>query len=326
MTWMDRQDEQVNILLAGRVHELETALENRSLQEMELLKAELLATVSHELRSPLASIKGYAATLLRHERRISREERHEFLVAIAAASDRLERSIDRLLEMSQFETGTMSIERSPVDVVRLAHEAITATEQQTSTQFPGHFTFHLRLKDAAGLPTQEEPLIMADPRRLREVLDNLLENAINYSPEGGVIDVVVQPVQALLPAGNAFNRERKAEALPRSDDAHIERTDVQPAGHKLRQMVEVCVCDYGLGIPAEHLERIFDRFHRVDTRLTREVNGLGLGLTICKHIVELHDGLIWAESCPSGGSALHVRLPVDGEEKRLTPLVPARGS
>ena len=299
---------------------------NRSLQEMELLKAELLATVSHELRSPLASIKGYAATLLRHERRISREERHEFLVAIAAASDRLERIIDRLLEMSQLETGTLSIECSPVDVVRLAHEAITAAERQTSTQFPGHFTFHLRLKDAAGVPSQEEPLIMADPRRLREVLDNLLENAINYSPEGGVIDVVVRPIQALLPAGKASNRERKAETLPQSDDAHIERPDVQLDGQKLRQLVEICVCDYGLGIPAEHLDRIFDRFHRVDTRLTREVNGLGLGLTICKHIVELHDGLIWAESCPAGGSAFHVRLPVDGEEKSLTPLVPARGS
>ncbi len=316
----------VNILLAGRIHELETALENRSLQEMELLKAELLATVSHELRSPLASIKGYAATLLRHERRISREERHEFLVAIAAASDRLERIIDRLLEMLQLETGTMSIERSPVDVVYLAHEAITVAEQQASTQFPSHFTFHLRLKDAAGVPTQEKPLIMADPRRLREVLDNLLENAINYSPEGGVIDVVVQPIQALLPAGQASNRERKAEALPQSDDAHIERPDVQPDGQKLRQLVEICICDYGLGIPSEHLDRIFDRFHRVDTRLTREVNGLGLGLTICKHIVELHDGVIWAESCQAGGSAFHVLLPVDGEEKSLTPLVPARGS
>jgi signal transduction histidine kinase len=314
-----------NILLAGRIHELETALENRSLQEMELLKAELLATVSHELRSPLASIKGYAATLLRHERRISREERHEFLVAIAAASDRLERIIDRLLEMSQLESGTMSVERSPVDVVRLAHEAITVAEQQTSTLFPGLFTFHLHLKDVAGLPTQEEPLIMADPRRLREVLDNLLENAINYSPDGGVIDVVVRPVQALLPAGKASNRERKAEALPESDGTHIERPDVQPDGHKLRQLVEICVCDYGMGIPPEHLDRIFDRFHRVDTRLTREVNGLGLGLTICKHIVELHDGLIWAESCPAGGSAFHVRLPVDGEEKSVTPLVPARG-
>jgi signal transduction histidine kinase len=316
----------VNMLLAVRVHELETALENRSLREMELLKAELLATVSHELRSPLASIKGYAATLLRHERRISREERHEFLIAIATASDRLERIIDRLLEMSQLETGTMSIERSPVDVVRLAQEAIAAAEQQTSTQLRGQFTFHLRLKDAAGVPAQEKPLIMADPRRLREVLDNLLENAVNYSPEGGVIDVVVQPIQALLPAGKASKRERKAEAFPQSDDAHFERPDVQPDGQKLRQLVEICVCDYGLGIPAEHLDRIFDRFHRVDTRLTREQSGLGLGLTICKHIVELHDGVIWAESCPAGGSSFHVRLPVDGEEKRLTPLVPVGGS
>src|SRR5437016_3160444 len=218
--------------------QLETVEQNRSLEAMELLKAELLATVSHELRSPLTSIKGYAATLLRHESRISREERHEFLVAIAAASDRLERIIDRLLEISQLETGTMSIERSPVDVVRLAHEAIIAAEQQASTQLPGHFSFHLRLKDAEGVPTQREPLIMADPRRLREVLDHLLENAMNYSPEGGVIDVVVYPVQVLLPQGSALTR-----------------------------MVEVCVCDYGLGIPPEHLERIFDRFHRVDTRL-----------------------------------------------------------
>ena len=239
----------VNLLLTGRVHELETVLENRSLQEMELLKAELLATVSHELRSPLASIKGYAATLLRHERRISREERHEFLVAIAEASDRLERLIDRLLEVSQLETGTVSIERSPVDVVRLAQEAITVAEQRTSTQFPGHFTFHLRLKDAAGVPTQEKPLIMADPRRLREVLDHLLENAIHYSPEGGVIDVVVQPVQALLPAAKDSKRERKAEALPQSDDAHIERPDGQPDGQKQRQLLEICVCDMGWAFP-----------------------------------------------------------------------------
>src|SRR6266566_9277527 len=120
----------VNILLAGRVHELETALENRSLQEMELLKAELLATVSHELRSPLASIKGYAATLLRHERRISREERHEFLVAIAAASDRLAAVIDHLFEMSQLETGAIHIELTVVNLAYLVREAITALEQR----------------------------------------------------------------------------------------------------------------------------------------------------------------------------------------------------
>jgi signal transduction histidine kinase len=76
-------------------------------------------------------------------------------------------------------------------------------------------------------------------------------------------------------------------------------------------MLEMCVTDSGQGIPVEHLERIFDRFHRVDTRLTREVNGLGLGLAICKRIVELHNGVIWAENKPHGrGSAFYVRLPM----------------
>ncbi len=76
-------------------------------------------------------------------------------------------------------------------------------------------------------------------------------------------------------------------------------------------MVEICVCDNGIGIPAAHLERIFDRFHRVDTSLTREVNGIGLGLAICKRIVELHGGMIWAESEIGRGSKFHVWLPMD---------------
>src|SRR5262249_31704194 len=119
-----------SMLLAERVQELEASTDRKALREMELLKAELLATVSHELRSPLASIKGYAATLLRHERRISREERHEFLVAINDASSRLEVVVNRLLEMSQLETGTISIERTTVDLVHLVREAITAVEQR----------------------------------------------------------------------------------------------------------------------------------------------------------------------------------------------------
>ena len=174
-------------------------------------------TVSHELRSPLASIKGYAAALLRHERRPARTERHQFLLAMTEASDRLDRSIERLLEMAQLETGALLIERSPVNVALLAQEAITAAEQ------------------------------------------GLAEQA---------------------------------------------------AGHSHPHMLELCVSDTGMGIPAGHLERIFEQFYRVDLRLTREVNGLGLGLAICKRIIELHEGTIWAESALQHGSTLHVLLPI----------------
>jgi signal transduction histidine kinase len=290
----------VTLLLVERMHELEAARMRDSLREMELLKAELLGTVSHELRSPLASIKGYAATLLRHERRISREERHQFLLAINEASDRLEVLIERLLEMSQLETGEVIIQRSPMDLAHLATEAITAIDERIAGQLLGRFVFMLSLEHADGTPAPGVPLILADQRRLREVLDNLLENAVKYSPGGGVIEVILRPVTHL---------QTSQGGLPslNQNDAPGQQSMPIP-----QRMLELLVCDPGMGIPVDHLERIFDRFHRVDTRLTREVNGLGLGLAICKRIVELHHGLIWAENRSNGkGSVFHVRLPLD---------------
>ena len=265
---------------------------------MDLLEAELLATISHELRTPLASIKGYTDTLLRSERRISHEERQEFLVAIQQASNRLELIVDRMLELSHLESGVIQIASSAVDVVRLVREAITVTQQRISGHTSESLTFDLHIKDGAGQLTHEEPLIKGDPRRLREILDHLLENAINYSPDGGAIDVILRPVPDGLVPG-----------------IRNETTMVTILATMPQHMLEICVCDHGVGIPPEHLERIFDRFHRVDTRLTRETSGMGLGLTICKLLVELHDGVIWAESCPAGGSAFHVWLPMGEEDK-----------
>ncbi len=294
----------VSILQAESIHELELAAAEKALLEMELLKGELLGTVSHELRSPLAAIKGYATTLLRHERRLSREERHQFLLAIKEASDRLEIIIERLLEMSQLDTGSITLQRSTVDMARLAQEAMTAAERGISEQQPGRYEFKLRLEHANGTPASSVPLIIADPRRLREVLDNLLENAIKYSPGGGTITVLVHPV---VVEGLAY--ARRAAAADRTGSTRGAGSTTHPAH---RRMLEICVCDTGMGIPAEHLERIFDRFYRVDMRLTREVNGLGLGLAVCKRIVELHDGVIWAEGSTQGGSMLHVLLPMEG--------------
>lgn len=278
------------------VHEQETA---------EAMNAELLATVSHELRSPLTSIIGYTATLLRQERRISREERQEFLLAIHEAGNHLEAIIDRFLEVSQLETGAITMERTTVDASRIAREALLSAEQRANERFPDSFTFHLRYKQATDRAGQQEPLVMADPRLLRQVLDNLLDNAVNYSPEGGSIDIVLLPVQ--LPIAKVHGTNEEAAA-----DGHRgqSREDETESGVDMQQMLDIVVCDNGTGIPDEHLKSIFERFHRVDTSLTRTVNGLGLGLTICKRIIELHGGNIWAESCSAGGSAFHVQLPL----------------
>ncbi len=313
-----------NTLLVERVAELETMTDSRSLREMDLLKAELLATVSHELRSPLASVKGYAATLLRHERRISRQERHEFLLAITQASDRLAVVIDRLLEISQLDTDAITMKPSTVDLVYLVREALTANEQRfiTSRQAEDappvlkRYTFQLHLEDSQGKPCAEEPLIQADRHRLREVMDHLLENAVLYSPEGGTIEVVIRPVVLAGQAGSS-------PALLGHDESRTGQRGTSLSMRGPQQMMEICVRDHGIGILREQLERIFENFHRLDTRLTREVNGLGLGLAISKRIVELHGGTIWAESQVGMGSTFHVRLPVEGKV-RLAPHEAAR--
>ncbi len=289
------------LLLKERVDELEREVAREGLEGMELLKAELLGTVSHELRGPLASIKGYATTLLRHEHRLASEERHQFLLAIHEASDRLEAIIERFLELSQLETDQAVLERSPVDMAYLASEAIAVLEERVTVSQPGRFVFRLQLENTDGTPDQIVPLMLADPRRLREMLDQLLDNAIKFSPGGGLVTVTLRPVIQGYPGVKA-------------GDAHQTRQLNDPdKAPVLCNRLELCVTDNGQGIPAEQLERIFERFHRVDTRLTRETGGLGLGLTICKRIVELHGGDIWAENRSSGkGSAFYVLLPLDG--------------
>lgn len=301
---MNRQKKQTN------TYQPKDRTQRTTLRQMELLKAELLARVSHELRSPLTAIKGYAATLLHHEQRISREEQHEFLVAITAASNRLEVVIDRLLELSQLETDAVSIEPTTVALVTLVREAITAVEQRVGypgntgrteekPHIPHHVTFSLFLEDSQKQPTTNEPRIQGDQCRLREVLDNLLENAMLYSAEDGRVEIGIRPTSVQGPGGDGSSHHDTSEG---------ENTSVRPEN---ASMIEIWVCDHGIGISSEHLPHVFDRFYRVDTQLTREVNGLGLGLAISKYLVELHGGTMWAESAIGEGSTFHVLLPLD---------------
>jgi signal transduction histidine kinase len=266
------------------------------------LVTELLATLSHELRSPLATIKAYTATLVRRARSISRAERHEFLLAIERATDHLEVVIDHLLDMAALETGTLVLEKSAVNLVRLVREAISAAERHSADAEQPHRTSRFQFEDRGSAPG-DDMFIEADFHLLRKALGQLLENAVTYSPEGGAIDVVLRMV---------------------SPADHVARADLPPQVSSGRggltmstlwglpgeqEWVEISVRDEGLGIAAEHLPRVFDPFYRVDARLSREVNGLGIGLAICKRIVELHGGVIWVESTVGVDSMFFVWLP-----------------
>jgi signal transduction histidine kinase len=228
-------------------------------KELDLIKSQLLATVSHELRTPLASIKGFATTLLRRDVDWDQASRREFLHIIDEESDRLSELISNLLDMSRVEAGTLGIEPELIDLQPIIHE--TAEEFQVMTR---DHEFQTQVPPCL-------PPVYADPRRARQVLRNLVENAVKYSPEGGPITI-----------------------------------DVREMPDSLR----ISVSDQGLGIEPHDAERIFDRFYQVDSASTRRVGGSGLGLSICKAIVEAHGGRIWVESQPGTGSTFCFTLPL----------------
>jgi signal transduction histidine kinase len=205
--------------------------------------------------------------------------------------------------MASLETGTLMLELSTVNLAQLIREAISVVERQAEAeQMAATRRMRFHLEDGGSMPGADV-FIEADHHQLRKVLDQLIENAITYSPEGGTVDVILR---AVSPAARAERSD-----LLRQTGAGLESQTI-PTLSELpgdQEWIEISVRDEGIGIAAKHLERIFDPFYRVDTRLSREVDGLGIGLTICKRIVELHGGAIWAESIVGTGSTFHVWLP-----------------
>jgi len=294
-------------------------MDERFLQERKVLISDLLANVSHELRSPLSLIKGSAEALLLLDRRTSRQQRRECLLVIKQASEELADRIDRLLELAQLDSGNLDLIHAPVNLVHLVGEALGSAQERLAarTQLPGvpqaPMRFSWRLEDAQeGEPTQAEPLIQADRHRMREVLDHLLANAIAYSPAGGTIEVTIHPMSVQ----NLNSRLRHAPAAPTPGQAQ-DLSSSLAAGPQ--PGMELVVRDQGMGIPGEQLEQIFEPFYRVDTTLSCPVPGLGLGLTLCRRLVEGHGGRIWAESVVGQGSAFHVWLPATSEQDQSLP-------
>jgi len=272
-------------------------------QPVEVFPAELLATVGHEFRGPLTTIQGYAGTLQRHDQRLTPEERQEFLSAISEASTHLGKLVDRFLELAQFETNAHGFIPASVNMLALAQESISAAPKSRS--------HHLLLvpflaKGSAleegknGEAARENLTISGDRRLLRTMLDILLENAVAYSAPESRVEVSIELLEtaAALPA------------LHRPPESGTHLALILSAAFQAHEpLLAIRVQDHGIGIDPAHLALIFRRFYRVDTSLTRNVNGLGLGLALCKAIVALHQGMLWVESTVGEGSTFSLVLP-----------------
>jgi signal transduction histidine kinase len=238
----------------------------QALDEANRLKSELISTLAHEMRTPLTSIKGYSTALLMEETTFSPETQQEFLQIIDEECDVLQDLIHDLLESSIIDAGLLRLEPQPVLLPRLAQNVTDDIEHRTREHrflldFPSHF-----------------PIVDADPDRIAQVLRNLLDNAVKYSPQGGWVVV---------------------------------------RGEVREDEIVVSVADQGVGIAPEHLNRLFEKFFRVKSALGRHVVGSGLGLPIAQTIVESHGGRIWAESQVGQGSTFYFTLPLRGLSQEL---------
>jgi two-component system phosphate regulon sensor histidine kinase PhoR len=240
------------------------------LRRLEKVRKDFVANVSHELRTPLTSIKGYVEAML-DGAKDHPDEAVRFLEIIMKQSDRLNLILDDLLQLSQIESGQVQFKRESV----LLHEAVERTLAliKPLADKKGHTV-------TVSLPPDLPPAA-GDEDRLVQVLTNLLDNAVKYTPDRGTIQIAAR---------------------------HIAARSI-PAGGPDQDQVELSVTDTGLGIPEADRPRVFERFYRVDKARSRELGGTGLGLAIVKHIVEAHQGQVWVEGNVPTGSRFVVRLP-----------------
>ena len=240
----------------GTVYAFRDLTDVRRLEE---LKATFIATASHELRTPLAAVYGAAQTLLRHDFALDEGGRDRFVSLIADESERLGRIVNEILLASQLDAGRLDLEAEPFDAAELVDRVVEATRAYAP---PG---VHVE-----GRVPDDLPLVEADRDKVRQVLVNLVENAMKYSPDGGRVELGVEPQE---------------------------------------ENVLFHVRDEGLGIPSDEQSRVFEKFYRVDPHMTRGVGGTGLGLYICNELVGRMGGHIWLESKAGEGSTFLFELP-----------------
>lgn len=236
-----------------------------ALKEAEQLKDEFISIAAHELRTPLAILKGFVQTLLSQTARGKGSKLSEWqqksLQGIDLATDRLVDLAEDLLDVTRLQAGRLELQPEPADLVALARRVLArrqlTTERHTLTL----------------VTALEHVVVYADPRRMEQVLSNLVGNAIKYSPEGGAIEVTIR------------------------------------AEHETHEAL-LSVCDQGIGIPLREQAQVFERFVRAGNAQAYGIRGTGLGLYLCRELIEEHGGRIWLESAVGQGSTFFVALPL----------------
>jgi two-component system phosphate regulon sensor histidine kinase PhoR len=227
-------------------------------KEIEQLQRDFVSIVSHELRAPLTAIKGFAKTLVMKDEELTPATRREFLSTVNEQAERLARLVDDLLQVSRIDAKRVRIEWSEVDVDETLHDLVGQFHSKWGSR-------RLILDTARGLPR-----LKADRSKLEEILINLIDNAIKYSPEW---------------------------------------TPVRVTARVTGDEIEVAIADRGFGIAPEDAAQLFQKFQRISTPATRDIGGSGLGLYIVKGLVEAHGGRVWVESVPGAGSTFAFTMP-----------------
>ncbi len=243
---------------------------NRQLQELDQVKSDLLANVSHELRTPLTAIGGYVEALQTELLGEVEEDQHKALTVMERNVLRLRNMIDQLLNYSRMNSGRLELELLPFDLAPIASHVM---EELRAI----HADSHTLIVDVS----ENLPQVYGDAARIGQVLENLLTNAIKFTPTGGRVEISAQEV---------------------------------------KNGVEICVSDTGIGIPPGARERIFDRFFQVDAGTRRRFGGIGLGLAIVREIIERHHAKITLESEVDRGTTFRFALPTAAERTGIIPL------
>ncbi len=268
-----------------------TLMDLTTVRRLEEVRRDFVANASHELKTPLTSIRGYTETILHAD--LPESDRRMFLTTISRNAERLQRIVDDLLDLSRLESGKWRPGAEAVDLADAAAACWRSQFEDAGRERDIHFD----VAQPDGLAAR------ADAQALDQIFANLLSNALRYAPDGGHIAVSVSvcddPVAAITGAGGSLPSvpRRPGEGARLDEEEH---------------WVLVEVRDDGTGIPQDALSRIFERFYRVDPARSRAEGGTGLGLSIVRHLVESMGGTVWAESELGKGTAVRFLLPRSG--------------